>query len=382
MLKHSPIIGIVVGETSGDILGAGLMHALKLRLPNAHFVGISGSSMQSLGFETWYKMEELELMGVIEVLKHIPRLLKIRKDLIFRFIHFKINIFIGIDAPDFNISLENQLKKYGIPTIHYVSPSIWAWRQKRIYAIKQATNLVLLLFPFEKILYDRLNIPYRFIGHAIADIIPLKPDRVAARIALGIHPESRCLALLPGSRRNEISMLSIIFLKTAQELSHYYPDLKVIVPLINKNRRKQFESIKNKIAPELMLYLLNGKGHEAMIASNAALLASGTATLECMLAKCPMVVGYRMKSLNFLLAKYLVKTSYISLPNLLADREIVPELLQNNCIPDYLTKKLIPLLKDNSRNTTLKKIFLSLHKTIRCNANHQAAQAVLDYMLK
>ncbi len=381
MLKRPLTIGVVVGEASGDILGKGLILAIKSRVPDAHFVGICGLLMQAEGCEAWYDMQELAVMGIVEVLEHLPRLLKIRRDLTLRFIRLKPDVFIGIDAPDFNITLERRLKQRGIPTIHYVSPSVWAWRQKRIFKIGKATDLVLAFLPFEKEFYDRFNIPCQFIGHATADAMPLNPDRAAARTRLGIDLKVRCLALLPGSRCTEVKMLSAAFLKTAQRLSSHYPNLKVLVPLVSTNLREQFKHIKAEVAPDLRVHLLNGRGRDAMTASNAALLASGTATLECMLAKCPMVVAYRTNPFTFWLAQRLVQTRYISLPNLLYGREIVTELLQNNCIPEKLEAALIPLLEDSSHIEKVKHIFLSLHKSIRCGSNEQAAQAVLERAL-
>ncbi|WP_416260813.1 lipid-A-disaccharide synthase [Gibbsiella quercinecans] len=371
-------IGLVAGETSGDILGAGLIRALKAQCPGARFVGVAGPLMQAEGCETWYEMEELAVMGVVEVLERLPRLLKIRRDLTRRFSELKPDVFVGIDAPDFNITLEGRLKQRGIRTIHYVSPSVWAWRQKRVFKIGKATNLVLAFLPFEKAFYDRFNVPCRFIGHTMADAMPLQPDRLAARAVLGIAPDARCLALLPGSRNAEVEMLSADFLKTALQLRSHYPDLEVVVPLVNAKRRAQFERIKAEVAPDLPAHLLDGKGREAMIASDAALLASGTAALECMLAKCPMVVGYRMQPLTFWLAERLVKTPYVSLPNLLAGRELVTELLQHDCVPAKLAAALLPLLEDSPESARLKQTFLELHQRIRCGADQQAAQAVLE----
>jgi len=371
-------IALVAGETSGDILGAGLIRALKAKHPDARFVGVAGPRMLAEGCESWYDMEELAVMGIVEVLERLPRLLKIRRDLTRRFTELKPDVFVGIDAPDFNITLEGRLKQRGIRTIHYVSPSVWAWRQKRVFKIGRATDLVLAFLPFEKAFYDRFDVPCRFIGHTMADAMPLQPDKAAARRELGIADEALCLALLPGSRSAEVEMLSADFLKTAQRLREKWPQLEIVVPLVNAKRREQFEQIKAATAPELPVQLLDGKGREAMIASDAALLASGTAALECMLAKCPMVVGYRMKPFTFWLAQRLVKTQYVSLPNLLAGRELVPELLQDDCQPDRLAAALEPLLAQGATRERLLATFTELHQQIRWNADEQAAQAVLE----
>ncbi|MDI9220328.1 lipid-A-disaccharide synthase [Pantoea sp. EA-12] len=371
-------IALVAGETSGDILGAGLIRALKARHPDARFVGVAGPLMQAEGCEAWYEMEELAVMGIVEVLGRLRRLLKIRKDLTQRFTELKPDVFVGIDAPDFNITLEGSLKRAGIRTIHYVSPSVWAWRQKRVFKIGRNTNLVLAFLPFEKAFYDRFNVPCRFIGHTMADAMPLHPDKSAARRELGIADDAICLGLLPGSRGAEVEMLSADFLRAAQLLRQRYPTLEIVVPLVNAKRREQFEHIKAEVAPELPMHLLDGKGRQAMIASDAAILASGTAALECMLAKCPMVVGYRMKPFTFWLAKRLVKTPYVSLPNLLAGRELVKELLQDECQPEALAAALEPLLHAGPERDALMHTFNELHQQIRWNADEQAADAVLE----
>ncbi|MDE9568185.1 lipid-A-disaccharide synthase [Xenorhabdus bovienii] len=371
-------IALVAGETSGDILGAGLIRALKAKIPDAHFVGVAGPLMQAEGCEAWYEMEELEVMGIVEVLGRLPRLLKIRKDLTARFTALKPDVFIGIDAPDFNITLEGRLKQRGIRTIHYVSPSVWAWRQKRVFKIGRATDLVLAFLPFEKAFYDRFSVPCRFIGHTMADSMPLQTDKAAAREALGVPLNAHCLAILPGSRHAEVEMLSADFLRTVQLLRKILPDLHVLVPLVNAKRHQQFQRIKDEIAPDLSVHLLDGNAGKAMIASDATLLASGTAALECMLAKCPMVVGYRMKPFTFWLAKRLVKTPYVSLPNLLAGKELVKELLQDECKPQALSEALLPLLQGGADVEALKQTFLHLHESIRCDADEQAAQAVLE----
>ncbi|WPM85405.1 lipid-A-disaccharide synthase [Apirhabdus apintestini] len=371
-------IALVAGETSGDILGAGLIRALKAQVPDARFVGVAGPRMQAEGCESWYDMEELAVMGIVEVLGRLRRLLHIRADLTRRFTALRPDVFVGIDAPDFNLTLEGNLKKRGIKTIHYVSPSVWAWRQKRVFKIGKATDLVLAFLPFEKAFYDKYHVPCRFIGHTMADAMPLDPDKLAAREALAIAPHARCLALLPGSRGAEVEMLSADFLHTAQLLRVERPDLEIVVPLVNEKRREQFEQIKAEVAPELNIHLLDGRAREAMIASDAALLASGTAALECMLAKCPMVVGYRMKPVTFWLAKRLVKTEYVSLPNLLSGKALVKELLQDECQPALLAAALAALLDGGETSRQMHDTFRQLHQKIRCNADEQAAQAVLE----
>ena len=383
-LNHSPTIAIIAGEVSGDILGAGLIHALKARYPNAKFIGIGGERMIAEGFETLFDIEELSVMGLVEVLKHLPRLLKIRRSIIEQLSALKPDVFIGIDAPDFNLDVELKLKQQGIKTIHYVSPSVWAWRQKRVYKIAAATNLVLAFLPFEKAFYDRFNVPCRFIGHTMADAIPLKPNRDDACQLLNLDPAQRYVAILVGSRGSEVEFLSEPFLQTAQLLHQRYPDVKFLVPLINQKRRQQFEQIKQRVAPELDMILLDGNARAAMITAEATLLASGTAALEAMLCKSPMVVGYRMKPFTYFLAKRLVKTKYVSLPNLLADEMLVPELIQEDCNPTNLAEKLSLYLSEDksavqNRHVLLQR-FAELHQRIQCNADQQAAQAVIDLL--
>ena len=382
--KDSPTIAIIAGEVSGDILGAGLIHALKARYPQAKFIGIGGERMIAEGFETLFDMEELSVMGLVEVLKHLPRLLKIRHSIIEQLSALKPDVFIGIDAPDFNLDVELKLKQRGIKTIHYVSPSVWAWRQKRVYKIAAATNLVLAFLPFEKAFYDRFNVPCRFIGHTMADAIPLKPNREEACQLLNLDSTQRYVAMLVGSRGSEVEFLSEPFLQTAQLLHQRYPDVKFLVPLINQKRRQQFEQIKQRVAPELDMILLDGNARAAMITAEATLLASGTAALEAMLCKSPMVVGYRMKPFTYFLAKRLVKTKYVSLPNLLADEMLVPELIQEDCNPTNLAEKLSLYLSEDksavqNRHVLLQR-FAELHQRIQCNADQQAAQAVIDLL--
>ena len=384
MEQKSPLIALVAGEVSGDILGAGLINALKLHYPNARFIGVAGEQMKKAGCETLFEMEELSVMGLAEVLKHLPRLLKRRKQVIETMLEMKPDVFIGIDAPDFNLTVEEKLKANGIKTIHYVSPSVWAWRQNRVHKIKRATDLVLAFLPFEKAFYDKFDTPCRFIGHTMADAIALKPNRTEACEKLGLDESKRYVAILMGSRGSEIQFLAEPFLKTAQLLKEKHPDLEFLVPMVNEKRQAQLEAIKANIAPELELHILQGQARQAMIAAECTLLASGTAALEAMLCKSPMVVGYKMKPLTYWLAKKLVKTDYISLPNLLANAPLVPEMIQEECNPDNLAWSLNHYLSNDveslKQKNELKHRFTDLHKLIQCDADAQAAQAVVDVL--
>lgn len=384
MEQKSPLIALVAGEVSGDILGAGLINALKLHYPNARFIGVAGEQMKKAGCETLFDMEELSVMGLAEVLKHLPRLLKRRKQVIETMLEMKPDVFIGIDAPDFNLTVEEKLKANGIKTIHYVSPSVWAWRQNRVHKIKRATDLVLAFLPFEKAFYDKFDTPCRFIGHTMADVIALKPNRTEACEKLGLDESKRYVAILMGSRGSEIQFLAEPFLKTAQLLKEKHPDLEFLVPMVNEKRQAQLEAIKANIAPELELHILQGQARQAMIAAECTLLASGTAALEAMLCKSPMVVGYKMKPLTYWLAKKLVKTEYISLPNLLANAPLVPEMIQEECNPDNLAWSLNHYLSNDveslKQKNELKHRFTDLHKLIQCDADAQAAQAVVDVL--
>ncbi len=382
--KQLPTIAIVAGEVSGDILGAGLIRSLKVQYPHARFIGIAGPRMLAEGAETLVDMEELSVMGLAEVVKHLPRLLKIRRQLIHTMLQEKPDIFIGIDAPDFNIDVELKLKENGIKTIHYVSPSVWAWRQNRIHKIAKATHLVLAFLPFEKAFYDRFEVPCRFIGHTMADAIALKPNRQEACEYLNLDASQRYVAILVGSRGSEVTFLAEPFLQAAKLLKQRYPDIQFLVPLINAKRREQFEQIKAQVAPELELILLDGKARQAMIAAEATLLASGTAALEAMLCKSPMVVGYRMKATTYFLAKRLVKTEYVSLPNLLANEMLVSELIQEQCTAENLAEKLALYLSQEEsalqQRHVLIQRFTDLHKLIQCDADKQAAQAVIELL--
>lgn len=384
MTTTSPLIALVAGEVSGDILGAGLIRQLKIHYPNARFIGIAGERMLAEGCETLVELEALSVMGLAEILKHLPRLLNIRRNVIDTMLREKPDIYIGIDAPDFNLDVELKLKAQGIKTIHYVSPSVWAWRQNRINKIAKATNEVLAFLPFEKAFYDKFNVPCRFIGHTMADAIPLKPNRLEACQFLNLDPAKRYVAILVGSRGSEVEFLAEPFLQTALQLKAQFSDIEFLVPLVNEKRRQQFEQIKSRVAPDLAMHLIDGNARQVLIAADATLLASGTAALEAMLCKSPMVVGYKMKPLTYWLAKRLVKTPYISLPNLLANEMLVPEMIQSECTPDLLAEKLALYLSDEESAVKNRHIliqrFTDLHQQIQCDADKQAAQAVIDLL--
>ncbi|EPA8653635.1 lipid-A-disaccharide synthase [Photobacterium damselae] len=373
-------IGIVAGEISGDILGAGFIEAIKAQYPDAEFVGVAGPRMQAAGCQALFDMEELAVMGIVEVLGRLSRLFKIKAELVRYFTDNPPDVFVGIDAPDFNLRLERDLKDHGIKTVHYVSPSVWAWRQKRIFKIEKATNLVLAFLPFEKAFYDKFNVPCEFIGHTMADAIPLETDKLAARQLLNLDPNQRYLAVLPGSRGGEMELIAPPFIETCRLLKQQHPDLGFVVALVNQKRREQFEQAWQSIAPELDFVLVDDTARNVMIASDAVLLASGTVALECMLVKRPMVVGYKVKPLTAWLAKRMLKTKYVSLPNILADKELVPELLQEECEPAKLAEQVNRFLAQD--NSDLIAEFNQMHQWIRCDADKQAAQAVLKLIDK
>lgn len=373
-------IGIVVGELSGDTLGEGFIKAIRARYPDAEFVGIGGPKMNALGCQSLFDMEELAVMGLVEVLGRLPRLLKVKTELVKYFTANPPDVFVGIDAPDFNLRLELSLKQAGIKTVHYVSPSVWAWRQNRIHGIAAATHLVLAFLPFEKAFYDKFNVPCEFIGHTLADSIPLASDKLAARQLLGLDEQRRWLAVLPGSRGSEMKMLAEPFIATCQKLQARYPDLGFVVALVNTKRRAQFEQAWQQVAPELNFVLVDDTARNVITAADAVMLASGTVALECMLLKRPMVVGYRVNAFTAFLAKRLLKTPYVSLPNILAGEELVKELLQEHCTVDNLYHEVSRLLE--SDNQALMDKFTEMHQWIRKDADQQAAQAVLNLIQK
>lgn len=388
-------IAIVAGEHSGDILGASLIKALRqkyqsLGYQNIQFVGIAGERMVANGCKALFAMEELAVMGLVEVLGRLPRLIKVRRSLIRQLDALRPDLFIGIDAPDFNLGLETRLKKRGIPTVHYVSPSVWAWREGRIHKIAKATNLVLALLPFEKPIYDQHNVPCDFVGHTLADEIPVEVDQFSCRQQLhslipSLDIKAPILAVLPGSRRAEVDLLTPTFLNACSELKQRIPDLQFVVPFVNEIRQAQFEGLRLEHTPELTVFGVQGQSRLVMQSANSVLLASGTATLEAMLCHCPMVVGYRLKPMSFHIFKHLIKIDYFSLPNLLTQfyqknqpeefRIFAPELLQDELTSHALVQELLILLQED--NQPIRDYFAMLHRKIRRDASEQAATSVI-----
>ncbi|MBH3368905.1 lipid-A-disaccharide synthase [Pseudomonas carnis] len=364
-------IALVAGEASGDILGAGLMRALKAQHPAVEFIGVGGPLMQAEGLTSYFPMERLSVMGLVEVLGRLRELLARRKLLIKTLIEEKPDVFIGIDAPDFTLNIELKLRQAGIKTVHYVSPSVWAWRQKRVLKIREGCDLMLTLLPFEARFYEEKGVPVRFVGHTLADAIPLQADRAAARAELGL-PDGPLVALMPGSRGGEVGRLGALFFDAAERLQVQKPGIRFVLPCASPQRRAQIETLLE--GRNLPLTLLDGQSHLALAACDAVLIASGTATLEALLYKRPMVVAYRLAPLTFWILKRMVKSPYISLPNLLAQRLLVPELLQDDATPEALAQTLLPLIDGGEEQT---RGFDDIHRTLRRDASNQAADAVL-----
>jgi lipid-A-disaccharide synthase len=379
-VKHPLRIGIVAGETSGDLLAADLLKQLTLKGIPFTAEGVAGPAMQKQGCYSLFPMEMLAVMGMGEILKQLPQLLRLRSQLIQHFISHPPDVFIGVDAPEFNLTVEKKLKRQGIRTIHYVSPSVWAWRRWRLKKIAKGVELMLTLFPFEKRFYQERNIPVTCVGHPFADAIALENEASLARQQLALPKSASIIALLPGSRRNEIDHLGRVFLEAAQRCYQKNPKLIFVAAMINKERLAQFVALKSMIAPALPLVMIEGQSRQVMVASDVVLLASGTATLEAMLLKRPMVVAYRMSRLSYWMARCLIKVNYISLPNLLVNKGLVPEFIQENATAENLSAALVYYLDNPGRVAQLKQEFLALHQQLRGNASEKAVNAILKFL--
>ena len=373
-------IAFIAGEASGDAIAADTLRALKALNPDIRFVGLGGPKMQAEGLDSWYDFSLLSVMGFVEVLKHLPGLLKLRRDMKQRLIAEQPDIVIGVDAPDFNLGLEKYCKQAGLRTLHLVSPSVWAWREKRAAKIAESVDEILCLFPMEPAIYKKYGMPARFIGHPMADRIALHPDTGAARTALAIG-DGPLLAVLPGSRRSEIQRLLPDFLGAAQRLQQQIPQLQLVIPTVNAACRKIIE---DGLASSglTQVHVLDGQAQTAMIASDAVMLASGTAALEAMLCKKPMVVAYKISPITYRVvnALGLLKVSRFSLPNILSGQDLVPELIQDRCTPEAIAEALLPLITDPSAAAAVRGQFEQQHLNLRRDAGEQSARAILEHL--
>ncbi|XQA61542.1 lipid-A-disaccharide synthase [Xanthomonas sacchari] len=391
-IPHSPFpipraaklrIALVAGEASGDLLGAGLIEALRARYPDAEFAGVGGEAMRQAGCQTWFDASELAVMGLLEVLRHLPRLLKLRRALRERLLAWRPDVFVGIDAPDFNLGVERWLKQRGLRTVHYVSPSVWAWREQRAAKIGASADLVLCLFPMEPPIYAKHGVDARFVGHPMADAIALHEDRGAARASLGVTADVPVLAVLPGSRLGEIGKLGDTFFAAAAQVLQQLPDARVLVPAANAACKALIEEqLARSALPAAATRVLDGHARTALLTADAVLLASGTATLEAMLVKRPMVVGYKVAPLTYRIVKALglLKVDRYALPNILAGHDLAPELMQDACTPDALAAALLHWLRNPQAVAALQPEYERLHLMLRQDASARAADAVLELL--
>lgn len=374
------VIGIVAGEASGDLLASHLMMAIRRMRPDVEFVGIGGPKMQSAGMRVLFPMEKLAVFGYVEVLRHYREISGIRRKLKKYFLDNKPAMFIGVDAPDFNFGLELLLKKHGIATIHYVSPSIWAWRKERIKMIRRAVTHMLALFPHEPEIYREAGVPVSYVGHPLADMLPDMPDRAAMRELMRIPLQAKVFAFLPGSRQSEVRQLAALYIETARLILQELPDARFLVPLASRETRAIFEqAMYDCKAEDLPFSLLFGHAQDAMTAADIVLVASGTATLECALLKRPMVITYRLNALTWWIMRRKSYLPYFGLPNILLGRFVVPELMQEDATPENLAQALLNLLNDRNAVAELEMLFGELHKTLRQDTAQKAADAVLSY---
>jgi lipid-A-disaccharide synthase len=382
MADGAPTIGIVAGEASGDLLGAHLIRAMRQHLPEVGFMGIGGPRMQAAGLDVLYPMESLAVMGYMEVLRRFPELLGIRRGLACRFLEQRPALFVGVDAPDFNLGLELKLRSAGIPTAHFVSPSIWAWRGERIHTIKRAVSRMLAVFPFEQAIYEEAGIPVTYVGHPLAEMLSPAPTRAAMREQLRVPAGARIVALLPGSRVSELDHMADLFMETAAQIAAAIPDVQFLVPLVNRPTRDRFEIARYAYqGPELNLTVLFGHAHEAMVAADAVLAASGTATLEATLLGRPVIITYRVSRLSAWIKRriggYL---PYVGLPNVLAGEFIVPEFLQEEATAENLSQAVLNILFDTGVRARLEQRFARIASDLRQDSAERIAGALLPLM--
>lgn len=375
------MIGVVAGEASGDLIGAHLVRALKARRPGLQFTGIAGPRMIEAGVTALYPMEKLAVRGYVEVLRHFPEIFNIRRKLTQHFLQRPPRVFIGIDAPDFNLGLEYKLKAAGITTIHYVSPSLWAWRGERIHFIKRAVDHMLALFPFEPAIYHKADVPVTYVGHPLADMLADYPAQGTVRGALGLAGDAPVIALLPGSRVSELQAMAGLFVGAAKHIASVVPEARFITPLVNRETRTLYEAALRH-EPGVRIQLLDGRSHDAIAAADVVLVASGTATLETALLQRPMVITYRMPALSAWIMKRRGYLPYVGLPNILAGEFVVPELLQDAATPQALARAVVELLHDAPRRQRITERFANMLVELKQNTAQKAADAILPYMEK
>jgi lipid-A-disaccharide synthase len=377
------VIAMVAGEASGDFLGAHLIAGLRSRLPNLRFVGIGGPRMESEGFESWYPMEQLAVRGYAEVLRHYLPIVAMRRRLQNRLLKLRPAMFIGVDAPDFNLPLERRLKSRGMTTVHYVSPSLWAWRGGRIKSIAKSVSQMLVLFPFEEPIYRNAGIPVAYVGHPLADVIPLQIDTGEARAQLKLPPARKVIALLPGSRQSELRYLASTFVKTAGLIAKRNPAVHFLVPLVSRETRSIFETALYAEGLEgLPLTILFGHAREALAAADAVLVASGTATLETALCGRPMVIAYKMSALTWRLMSRMKYLPWVGLPNVIAGEYIVPELLQDDATPENLAQAVLNWLNDGATAEKLVERLSRIHLSLRRNTAEAATEALMPWLVR
>lgn len=375
-------VGIVAAEPSGDLLAAGLMTALKQQLPEVRFEGVAGPKMAAVGVDAWAPMDRLSVMGLFEVVRHLPRLLRLRSVLLSRWTEAPPALFVGVDAPDFNLALERKLRDAGVPTVHYVSPTVWAWRTGRVRTIRRAVDLLLTIFPFEQAFLRRYGVASCYVGHPLAAEMAMEPDRAGARARLGLDDRAPVLAMLPGSRCAEVGRLGRPFLETAAGLRQLMPDLQIVVPTVDDATRMAVQRQREALLPDLEIRLVTGAARDALAACDVVLTASGTATFEALLSKRPMVVGYKLSAATYAVARSLrlVKVDHVAMANLLADERLAPEFIQGECEARNLVPALLALFQDSARRQAIAERYRDLHLALRRDTNREAAAAVVTLL--